>query len=190
MQPPSFSSRAIAYLKAQVPPEDESPVVSLSPEDSPVLRSLCNGLLVCYVVDTGDEFEYVQYRRLAEDQIDEDELHNIGLANLTSLVSSSGVRVVPHPNGQMFAVLMGGNFEASLILLDWLWDDSFRQFVSGDYVIGIPARDILCFCDASSADGLMQVRAACERARSGGVDHPISNELYRRVAGKWRVFEP
>ncbi len=136
-----FFIRAIAYLKASVPEQDPAPVVTLTGLDAPVFRSLNNGLLVSYVVDTGDEYQFVQYRHLAQDSATEDELHAAGLGNLLALAAGS-LRVAPHPKGQMFAVLMGGNFEASLILLDCLWDDSFRQFAAGQYAIAIPAQHI------------------------------------------------
>ena len=50
----NFTSGAIAYLKAAVPPDQAKPQVSLSGPDAPVLRDLHNGLLVSYVVDMGN----------------------------------------------------------------------------------------------------------------------------------------
>jgi hypothetical protein len=182
-----LTSRAIAYLKAELPADEPSPSITLSGPDAPVLRRLTSGLLVAYLVDAGDQFEYVQERDLAQDGINADELHAIGLANLASR-DAGGVRVAPHPGGQMFAVLMGGNFEASLILVDWLWDEGFRRFVGGDYVVAVPARDLLAFCDVTSADGLRDLGAVCQRAQSPGVSHRISDRLYRRRDRGWQVF--
>jgi hypothetical protein len=186
MEPGKFCSRAIAYLKADVTSKPGRSEVELSEPDCPVLRELNNGLLVSYVVDTGNEFTYVQNRHLAQEKITPDELHAIGIGNLVSEAGSRGIQVSTHPNGEMFAVLMGGNFEASLILVDALWDEGFRQFVSGDYVVAVPARDILAFCDAGSAAGLKELRALCQRGES--YDHPISNRLYRRRGSTWTVL--
>jgi len=47
----------------------------------------------------------------------------------------------------VFAFFMRGDFEASVILLDDLWDGESRQFVTGEYAAAIPARDMLAFCD-------------------------------------------
>ena len=169
-----FTSRAVAYLKGAVPPDEPGGVIELSGDDSPVLRDLNNGLLVAYVVDIGSTFQWVQFRDLKKDAIDEQQLHALGIANLERLAATQ-TRVAPYPNGSMYAVFLDGNFEASLILLDHLWEGSFRQFVSGQYAVAIPARDILAFCDASSPEGLHELREVLRRLNEAGMDHPISN---------------
>jgi uncharacterized protein YtpQ (UPF0354 family) len=141
-----------------------------------------------YVVDRGDHFEYVQQRHLTAEDCSEEDLHVVALENLARLATGT-LRVAPHPCGEMFAVLMGGNFEASLMALDAVWDGGFRQFVGGEYVVACPARDLLAFCDARSVVGVRELRAVCAAARAHGVDHPISDRLYRRAGGRWQVFE-
>jgi uncharacterized protein YtpQ (UPF0354 family) len=183
-----FTSRAIAYLQVKRPALSPGPVVTLSGPDAPVMRDLGGGLLVAYVVDEGDHFAYTQGRHLAAEGRDEDELHAIGLVNLTRLAADS-LRVAPYPPGEMFAVLMGGHFEASMILLDDLWDRAFRQFVQGDYVVALPARDLLAFADASSEAGVQDLRALIARAQASGADHPLTDRLYRRAGGRWEPFE-
>ena len=79
---------------------------------------------------------------------------------------------------------MGGNFEASLVLLDDLWADSFRRFVSGVYAVAIPARDVLAFCDADSAAGKDELRDLIGRVYPNG-DHPLANKLFFRTADGW-----
>ncbi|HXD88581.1 MAG TPA: DUF1444 family protein [Urbifossiella sp.] len=143
---------------------------------------------MAYVVDTGEQFEIVQERHLDEENCSEDELHAAGLSNLACQAEGS-LQVATHPCGEMFAVLMGGNFEASLILLEDVWQHRFRQFVSGDYVVAIPARDLLAFCDASSIAGLRELSAVREKARTTGADHPISDRLFRRMGSSWQVFD-
>src|SRR6266436_10426762 len=100
MQAPTFSSRAIAYLKAAVARDPAEPSIAFSGVNAPVLRDLQNGLVVSYVVDTGNQFEYVQHRHLAEDKISEDDLHAIGLDNLSRVASAKGIQVSTHPSGQ------------------------------------------------------------------------------------------
>ena len=178
----TFTSRAVAYLKAAAPVTKTGNSISLSHEDSPVIKELGDGLLVCYVVDSADSFEYVQNRHLRQDGVTAKELHRIGLENLAAL-SSGGIRVAPH--GNIFAVFLDGNFEASTILIDAFWQDSFRQFVSGDYVVTVAARDILAFCDASSQEGIRELQEVIERVKNAGGDHPISDSLYIRKSGCW-----
>lgn len=177
------TSKAIAYLKAAVTDDDGKPAIELPHADTPVLKGLNDELLIAYVVDAGDAFEYVQYRDLEDDAVTETQLHDIAIQNLAALTQTGNLRVSPH--GNIFAVLLDGNFEASMILLDVLWDDAFRQFVDGEYLIAIPNRDILAFCDRSSVAGrreLMEVIARLE----GSQDHPLTRRLYVRMGSQWK----
>ncbi len=67
-------SRAVAYLKAVVPDDDPVPLIELPPADSPVLREFNQELLIAYLVDVGDHFEYVQYRDLEQSRLSIEEL--------------------------------------------------------------------------------------------------------------------
>lgn len=180
----SFTSRAIAYLKANVT-DTNGPAITVSRTETPVLRSYVEPLLLSYVVDAGNYFELVQERHLEQDGLDDQTLHRIGLKNLAQLVGQRPTRV--HPYRDIFAVTMGGDFEASLLLLDPLWDQHFRQFVRGDYAAVVPARDVLAFCDASSTAGLDELRQVVQRVFPGG-DHVLSDRLYVRRSGSWSLL--
>jgi hypothetical protein len=125
--------------------------LQISGEDSPVLKDLKNGLLVSYIVDEGSRFTYVQNRHLRAAGIDELTLHKTAVHNLYS-VAEKHLKVQPY--GPVFSVFMEGNFEASVLLLDTVWDVSFAQYVCEDFVAAIPARDVLAFGDSSSAEAI------------------------------------
>ncbi len=183
----TFTSRAIAYVKAALPIHgaaedvDES-YVELPYADRPISRLIAPGLSVCYVVDEGKHYTYIQTRHVERDGIDAKSLYQIGINNLLTLASQRKLRVQPYRN--IFAVLMGGDFEASLILADQLWDRQFRQFVQGDYAIAIPARDMLAFCDSNSAQGLAELHAVIDRVTPSN-DHLISDKLFVRRESAW-----
>lgn len=175
-------SRAIAYLKPRL--DDDGPIdLELDADDSPIFLDLDNGLLVAYLVDQGDHFSYVQGRHLRGAKIAEDELHAIGLANLAR--QANGIaRVVPY--GDIFAVLAGGNFEASFLLLDDFWDDEFRACVAGTFAAVVPARDILAFGDLDSPAAVAQLEAVVARSREGPVDHLLIESMLTRVDRRWQ----
>jgi uncharacterized protein YtpQ (UPF0354 family) len=177
-----FTDRGIAYLKASHT-EGGGRVVELPPEATPVVRRYSDDLCICFVVDTGKQFEYVQHRHMQEDGIDQDELHRIGLRNLRALVAQRQARVQPYQG--VFAFIMRGDFEASVILLDDLWDGEFRQFVTGEYAAAIPARDILAFCDGASADGIAELQRIIDRVQPTG-DHLLTKAIYVRRDSGWR----
>lgn len=179
-----FTSRAIAYLKAAVPLAGAEEV-TLSRADSPVLRPLGDELLIAYAVDVGASYQLVQYRHLDDERVSEEQLHEVGIHNLLTIASERDLRVQPYQN--IYAVLMGGDFEASLILLDQLWEHQFRQFVAGEYAIAVPARDILAFCDSTSSRGLAELRQLIERVHATG-DHPLSNRINVRRQALWMPY--
>ena len=158
--------------------------MKLSRDDTPVMKDVGNGLLVAYLFDDGDSFAYIQYRDLDSDRVTENELHDIGINNLLALTAQTDLRVAPH--GTIFAAFLDGNFEASLLLVDSLWRDSFRQFVGGDYLVAIPNRDILAFCERSSPAGRAELLEVIERLK-GSEDHPLSHELFIRRNSEWIV---
>ena len=176
---------AIAYLKRKLP-EDGSPALQISGEDSPVLKDLKNGLLVSYIVDEGSRFTYVQNRHLRAAGIDELTLHKTAVHNLYS-VAEKHLKVQPY--GPVFSVFMEGNFEASVLLLDTVWDVSFAQYVCEDFVAAIPARDVLAFGDSSSAEAIKELQAITDRAISSSGDHAISTSMYRRRNKLWTAYD-
>ncbi len=154
----------------------------LSREDSPVLTDLNNGLLVAYLVDQVDHFRYVLQRHLDGAGLSEAELHQQSIANLRALLEQMDMKVQPY--GNVFAILCGGNFEASAILVDQLWNDALAHLAPNGFVVAIPCRNILAFCDAGNPSGLQELRQIIERTQDDE-DHPISSVLYRRHAGAW-----
>ena len=179
-----ITDQVIAYLKGS-PPDDGRSVIELSHKDSPVIRPYSEGLHVFYLVDKGQTYEYIQNRHLEEDGISPDELHQIGLRNLKGLIAQRNAKVQPH--GNVFAFLAGGDFEASIMLLDEFWEGEFRKFVTGKLATVIPARDVLAFCDADSANGIAELQEVINRVWPTG-NHLVSNNIYVRQPTGWRVL--
>lgn len=169
-----FCKKAVAYLKPELP--DLEADTELSEMDAPVLTRLGNGLLVSYLVDTGDSFEYVSERRRASAGLSDEELNRIAISNLEGLENNKEIQVVKYEN--VFAVLWDGNFEASLLLLDRFWENDYAFLVPNGAVAALPSRDVLAFCDAESSLGIQELREVI--SRTDEADHLISKNLYRR----------
>ena len=178
-------SRAIAYLKVAIT-DNLGKAFKLSFEDSMVLRDLGNGLVVTYVVDQNDCFHFVQQRHLQQSGLTEEALHKQAMDNLANF-SRSNLQVRNH--SQILAFLCGGNFEASLLLVDGLWDKGIAHAIKAPYIAAIPARDILAVCSAESRDGIRELREIVSRITPGG-DHLLTTALYIRENGMWRIYEP
>jgi hypothetical protein len=158
------------------------------PEEAEPAMSASKGVFgVCYLVDRGDVFGYANMGQLRAAQMTLDELHRIGLLNLAAMVNGKpGLRV--HPQGNVHGLIMGGQFEASLVLLDELWDGPLKAQAPDGAVVTIAARDICAFCDARSLAGIAELKRLAARVSQGG-DHLVSDKLFIRKDGRWREFD-
>ena len=170
--------QALPYLK----PDRVLP----SAEDAPILEPYVDGILLAYLVDGGDRYLHVRRRDLEEQDVSIEELRAAALENLSE-VSDGEIKLAG--DGPMHALFFDGNLEASLILLDDLWDEGLRPYYESVPVVAIPTRDVLVFSDARSAEGIAELRAVIERAWDGE-DQLISRSLYARRAGRWERFDP
>ena len=178
----NYCLRAAACLKSEVT-DDREVHITLSERDSPVLRKLGHGLLAAYLVDEGEYFSYVQHGHLADALLSCDELHAHAVANLSALAEKDAeVR----PYGNIYAVLMGGNFEASIILVEEFWSEWYAQLAPDGFLAAFPARDLLAFGNASAAV-VSELNEFLERVNHG-LDHPLNSNLFRRVGSAWVPF--
>jgi uncharacterized protein YtpQ (UPF0354 family) len=117
-------------------------------------------------------------------QITEAESHQRAIENLTDFFNAKESPL--HTVGGAFALVCGGNFEASMILVA-LWEETFAHLAPNGFAAAIPNRDILAFCDVKSAAGLDELRQVVRRLE-GSDDHPITPTLYRRDYVAWRPY--
>jgi uncharacterized protein YtpQ (UPF0354 family) len=155
--------------------------------DALILEPCIDGVLLAYLVDQGDRYVYAERRDLREQGVSIEELRAASLENLSE-VSDGQIRLAG--DGPMRALFFDGSLEASLILLDDLWDEGLRDYYETVPVIAIPTRDVLVFSDARSTEGIAELRAVIERACDDGGEHLISRLLYARRAGRWEPFDP
>lgn len=184
MDDPSLCSRAIAYLVS--PDRKDLPVVTLPTADAPVLTDLGNGLSVGYVVDQGEYFQFIQRRNLWAAGMAQVELHRSAVANLATMLNDRNALF--HAWDDAFAVVFDGNFEASLILVDGLWDKALAHFAPNGFLAALPSKNVLAFCDMETPMGPRQLRRIIEDA--GSSDRPIATTLYYRDPTRrdWRPY--
>lgn len=102
------------------------------------------------------------------------------VANLTALAER---HAEVRPYGNIHAVLMGGNFEASIILVDEFWSEWYAQLAPDRFLAAFPARDLLAFGNASAAVST-ELNEFLESANHD-LDHPLNSHLFRRVGSAW-----
>jgi hypothetical protein len=109
---------------------------------------------------------------------------------LRSLAMGNLRRIMPevkhNGSGPLFMFDAGGNYEASLLLSDKLWDGEARE-LKGEIVAAVPSRDVLVYTTSSSVAGLAALRQAVDKVQAGG-DHLVSKTLLIRRNGRWEKF--
>jgi hypothetical protein len=138
-------------------------------------------LLVTYVVDEGQMLTYVQNRHLLANGLVVTNLHRLAIANFESQFAG---RLRIQQFGPIFGLFLDGNFEASLLLMDKLWDETLADCAPNGFVAAVPVRDVLAFADRASSSGIAELRAVISRLGDKG-DHLISKLLFERSASRW-----
>lgn len=160
--------------------------LSLAAGDSATLpvRLFSHEAAVFYVYDDGSNFTYVTDEMRVEADLSPEELHEVGLANLARRFSDMEL----HQGSGMLVVTGDGNFEASMLLLDSLWDQLAGQHFPNGPVAALPARDVLGLCDSQS-DAISQLRATAEKMWKENAEHLLARDLYRRQPdGSWEPY--
>jgi uncharacterized protein YtpQ (UPF0354 family) len=170
-----FLARAVAYLKASHTTPGQG--TRLTDPESPVLTPLTAGVVIAYVVDEPHGLVFIQQRHLQEAGMSVEQLHLQAMTNLEKL-SEADMRVEKH--GPIYGVFLDGNFEASLFLLERLWQRDLAPLVDKGFAVCIPARDILAFCDMDSQEGIAALRGMTRQVADGG-DHLLTPTIFRML---------
>jgi uncharacterized protein YtpQ (UPF0354 family) len=82
---------------------------------------------------------------------------------------------------------VGGNYEASLLLLEEIWEAQ-KQFVPGELVAAVPSREVLVFTGSESPEGIAAIRGSVERSFQAA-GHLLSKTLLVWRNKAWHIFE-
>lgn len=181
--------QGIAYLKPIIKDDelsDEEPIL-LENIDMMFETTFNDELFISYLVDDKKThmFSYIQNRHLSGENISPKEMHEIGINNLIDKANEC-LRIQEYGNG-VYTLFLDGNFEASLILIDILWDSILKKYIKNNYVVAIPSRDVLVFCDIKSEIAIEELKSVCTRVAENG-DHLLTNTLYYRKNNGWEKY--
>jgi uncharacterized protein YtpQ (UPF0354 family) len=156
--------------------------LQLSADDSPVMRPFASDMVIMYAIDRPSHFEFVPMREIKARQLSVEELHGMAVNNLPSRLSQVEVHDL---GGGMHGITAGGNLEASLLLVDSLWDQ-LAERLPGEPLAAVPARDVL-FTIGSEQPNAMELISS--RARMDPVEkrYAISQSVLVRRGGRWQA---
>ncbi|RYE20237.1 MAG: DUF1444 family protein [Sphingobacteriales bacterium] len=154
------------------------------PEMNIVFLNICEDLNCLYVIDDQSGFVIIQMSQLDEWGINQAELHQIALENFRSLITTK-LTARGDTNGIMFTI--DGNLEASLVLIDEIWEQLEDQ-IGEPVVISVPSRDVIVATGKSNREMILNFTENSKNILETG-SYPLSENWFIREGGKWQLFE-
>lgn len=140
-------------------------------------------LLIVFAEDKGRTFYYFTQEDFHKLNIGQDSLLEIALHNLDKKLPD----IERTGDDGKYMVTAGGDYEASLILLNSLW--SRKNFaVKGDIVIAIPNHDILFISGSKDKEGIGWLNTRTQELYDSG-SYQISPNLFRWDGHKFLRFK-
>jgi len=155
------------------------------PAQQPSHAPLCGELIVTYAFDLPDSFMMATTTLVEQAGVSTAELPRLARVNLE--------RALPEP--QFFAkdgcniAVTGNDLEATLLLVDKLWNDMAQQ-VRGEILASVPRRDRILMCDSANPGALATLRAQSQEFFDEQDDaHRLSTQVMVRRGGMWALFD-
>ena len=139
-------------------------------------------LIIVYAEDTPSSIRYLTSGDVEELGVERDELRTLACANLKRLLPE----IERHGAGGVYMLTAGGNYEASLLLIDSVWAPGQLE-VRGETVVAIPTRDLLLVTGSEDAEGLRKVRSLARQSFGKG-PYPLTPKLFVYRQGKLAEF--
>lgn len=139
-------------------------------------------LIIVYAEDSPKNVRYFGPDDLAEAKIDRKDLRNLATENLKKLIP----KMERHGANGFFMIAAGGDYEASLLLFDNLWDE-MKSEVKGDVVAAIPTRDLLIVTGSDDAQGIQSMKKIIADATAKG-SYRLSKKMFVYRGGKFGEF--
>jgi hypothetical protein len=135
-------SRALPYLAPAQSVEETAPLYAYGSADAPVTRAFSDTLIVQYMIDEPGALVFVRARDVGSGG--QDALHARALDNLRAYTTRRKLRF--EARDEVHLARLDGQHEASLLLLDELWDAPTRiADPIGELVAAVPERTALLF---------------------------------------------
>jgi uncharacterized protein YtpQ (UPF0354 family) len=140
-------------------------------------------LVVLYAEDTANNMRYLTEDDVSELGIQREDLRPLAVENLRRLLPD----VKMAGDGGVFLMQAGGDYEASLLLIETVWSSGQIE-VNGEIVVAIPARGILIVTGSENKPGLKTVRELAAKTSTEAA-YRLTPHLFVFRRGRFEVFE-
>ena len=159
----------------------------IPPGERPICEPFVANLLVCYAIENEVGYQFISEIHCESLGIASHQLRQLAVANLRRRYLN--YRINEH--NPVYMVVGMENHEASLLLVDDFWEPGgmASQYVAGEIVVAIPARELLFFTALSSAQGIDVLQQVIKKAMTEETDgYTLSDYLLLRRAGRWQEY--
>jgi uncharacterized protein YtpQ (UPF0354 family) len=139
-------------------------------------------LLILYAEDSSQNIRYLTPANLQELGLDMPGLRTLAIRNLPDAVPPVKVE---EANG-VCMIIAGGDYEASLILWDELWEGG-RLPIEGEIVVAIPSRDLLLATSRGNAHAVALMRQLAQKVASEAA-YRLTPLLFVRRSGRFEAL--
>ena len=137
-------------------------------------------LFIFYAIDQPNSIAYLVHEQLGKLGVSPDELRQLACKNLFERFE------IKRNGGEtLFMLTLGGDYEASTLLLD-IWNKETFP-VKGNIVLGIPARDTVLVTGSTDSAGLHKMYDLVQQITKEG-NYPVSDKLFEWNGDKFEVF--
>lgn len=138
-------------------------------------------LFIFYVEDTETNINYISKEDFTTLNISFTDLKSKAIENL-----ENSINIERHGEEHYFMLTIDGNKESSLILLDIWSKENFP--VKGNFVIGIPARDVILITGSEDYEHLILLKERIDYIFQTG-DHLVSDKIFEFINGRFEIIQ-
>jgi len=152
---------------------DDKVEITFTKEDEPIHKAIAGDLFLYYGLDRGDYFELLRRNDLPK-EIQDSVLFALSVSNIDKMLDGK-IRLSTTTFGAK-GIICGYNWEASTILLDWLWDEQINN-LGENLVLAIPSKDLIFFTKQSDRSCIESMKKVIVDIHDGG-EYLLSKKLF------------
>ncbi len=156
-----------------------------------------DGIVLCFVIDTGEKLERISQSRLKQYNLDTDIVLNTALRNLVDKINENlKIRIHDYSSSNpeikpFYEIEFDRNYNPSIMLLDDFWDTTAKEITKSDLIaVSIPATNIIFMSDFKLMESFRTMIPFASSLYDGSLQErlQLTKDTYIRKDGKWIKF--
>ena len=151
-------------------------------ESSFVYKKINDELFIFYMIDDSLSLSSLTRKQFSSLNITKDSFYHLSVNNLENL----HLNVELYKIDNHYMLTAGGNFEASLLLLDHIWTESLP--IEGKVIVSVLTRNMVLLTEETNNIGLNEIKDVI-KAEQGNLSYFITNKLFIYNEGTWKIYK-